>query len=393
MNDWGAQIRKARSQLLVTEPFWATLAVRLGLVDVTNDPVLSKTVATLATDSRSLFYNPAGLEAAGWTMDVLKTVVAEEGGHCGLGHPFRMGSREPQQWNEACDEAILNILKKAGFHIPPNSCCHPQFADMTAEKVYELLSKQNQQKQPQPGQGGAKGNQPSSGGQQPQHSRGEVLPAPGDTKEQEQGQQEWKMAMQQALVASKMAGKTPAGMDRMVAELLRPKVQWSDYLRKYVEAIMPKDFTWNRPSRLSAALGVYLPSVRKDGLAELVFAVDASGSITEADLTQANTEGRAIQEELNPSRMWALSFDTKVYDPVSFRPGESFEIRKQGGGGTDFRPVFDWIDQEGIRPKCLIMLTDLEGWFPDREPGYPVLWVTHTVGKEAPFGDTVYMEN
>ena len=155
---------------------------------------------------------------------------------------------------------------------------------------------------------------------------------------------------------------------------------------------MPKDFTWNRPSRLSAALGVYLPSVRKDGLAELVFAVDASGSITPEDLTQANTEGRAIQEELNPSRMWALSFDTQVYTPKSFRTGEQFELCKQGGGGTDFRPVFDWIEAEGIRPKCLIMLTDMDGAFPDREPGYPVLWCTPSLGKQAPFGDTIYME-
>ena len=50
------------------------------------------------------------------------------------------------------------------------------------------------------------------------------------------------------------------------------------------------------------------------------------------------------------------------------------ELTPRGGGGTDFRPAFHWVEEHGIAPAALIYLTDLEcTHFPD-EPGYPVLW-------------------
>jgi predicted metal-dependent peptidase len=39
-----------------------------------------------------------------------------------------------------------------------------------------------------------------------------------------------------------------------------------------------------------------------------------------------------------------------------------------GGGGTDFRPVFAYLDEQAIMPQSLIFLTDLCGQFPEKDP-------------------------
>jgi predicted metal-dependent peptidase len=59
-----------------------------------------------------------------------------------------------------------------------------------------------------------------------------------------------------------------------------------------------------------------------------------------------------------------------------------------GGGGTDFAPVFEYVEQQGLAPQALVFLTDLYGPFPEREPHYPVIWVS-TSSQVAPFGETI----
>ena len=51
----------------------------------------------------------------------------------------------------------------------------------------------------------------------------------------------------------------------------------------------------------------------------------------------------------------------------------------KGRGGTDFRPGFAWLDEQGIRPSVCLYLTDmLCSSYPDAEPAFPVLWVNYS---------------
>jgi len=70
-------------------------------------------------------------------------------------------------------------------------------------------------------------------------------------------------------------------------------------------------------------------------------------------------------------------------------PGDTISLDAPGGGGTDFRPVFDHCAELFQQPRCLVYLTDLEGRFPDEAPAYPVLWVVYGGQTEAPFGEVV----
>jgi predicted metal-dependent peptidase len=64
----------------------------------------------------------------------------------------------------------------------------------------------------------------------------------------------------------------------------------------------------------------------------------------------------------------------------------------KGGGGTDFRPVFDRIAEEPEPPNALVYLTDLYGSFPDQAPAYPVIWAANN-DQTGPFGETVHLKS
>ena len=58
----------------------------------------------------------------------------------------------------------------------------------------------------------------------------------------------------------------------------------------------------------------------------------------------------------------------------------------QGGGGTRFAPVFDWVSENGYHPTFLLYMTDLDGPSPP-DPGYPVIWLAiDAVHPTPPFG-------
>ena len=68
----------------------------------------------------------------------------------------------------------------------------------------------------------------------------------------------------------------------------------------------------------------------------------------------------------------------------------TFDVELRGGGGTNFRPVFDWVKAQDSAPGLLIYFTDGEGTFPEREPDYPVSWLVKGKAK-VPFGQRIQL--
>ena len=51
------------------------------------------------------------------------------------------------------------------------------------------------------------------------------------------------------------------------------------------------------------------------------------------------------------------------------------ELEAKGGGGTDFRPGFAWLEAEDIQPVCCLYFTDMQcSSYPEVEPGFPVIF-------------------
>jgi predicted metal-dependent peptidase len=101
-------------------------------------------------------------------------------------------------------------------------------------------------------------------------------------------------------------------------------------------------------------------------------------------------EARSILEGQRPERVYVFYFDAAVHKVDTYEAGQQIDLGPVGGGGTEFGPCFEWLDERGIRPQALVFLTDLYGSFPPFAPAYPVLWAS-TGSLRAPFGEVIPM--
>lgn len=400
------RLAKATAMLLYSEPFYGTLLLRMPRVAVGPE-----VCEVAATDGKTLFYNPQG--TAKLNFDQLKTMLMHEASHNGLGHHVRMIGKDAELANMAGDHVVNLILQEGGYVPIPGWLCDPRFKGQTYEHVYAVLERERQR---QTGGGGGKRPSPNGGGQQQQSGQGQgkqgqqpcppggqngtqpkaartpggfgqILPC--DPKQKHTQEQEWKLAVEQAAAAARSAGKLPAHLAKLVEELRESKVDWRELLRAFIAETIPADFTWSRPSKRTLSQGIYLPSQVKEGLDALVFVIDNSGSCTQAVPAFAS-EIAAVHQDLKPSKITVLCHDTEVYNIGEFLPGDEITFRLKGGGGTDFRPVFDMIDEMQPPPRAVVFLTDLYGPLPMYQPSYPVLFVC-TSKQIAPWGETVRM--
>lgn len=214
--------------------------------------------------------------------------------------------------------------------------------------------------------------------------------APATSEHLREQEREWRVAVQQAYNAAKIAGKCPAGVDRALEFSEEASVDWREALRRCFSETLLVDYTWSRPNRRFVGSELYLPGPKKEGAGEVAIAVDCSGSIDNRTLSLFAAEFESLIEESHPERVHVLYFDTQVQRADVFEFGQPLELAPKGGGGTDFRPVFSYLEDEGIEPHAVVFLTDLCGRFPQQEPRWPVIWAS-TEKREAPFGATVYM--
>ncbi|HEV2133215.1 MAG TPA: VWA-like domain-containing protein [Terracidiphilus sp.] len=129
----------------------------------------------------------------------------------------------------------------------------------------------------------------------------------------------------------------------------------------------------------------------REGRGEVAIAVDCSGSISGRQLRLFEAEARSILEGQRPERVYVIYFDAAVHKAEIYLAGQQISLNPVGGGGTEFGPCFEWLDERGIRPQTMIFLTDLYGSFPTSLPSYPVLWAS-TGAREAPFGEIIPMQ-
>jgi predicted metal-dependent peptidase len=415
------KLTRGRVQLILKQAFFGTLSLRLKLIP--GD------LPTMATDGSRIVYNPAFVDEL--KPAELEGTLAHEVLHCALGHQCRRGQRDPELWNQAADLAINPILIGNGFVLPAEALIDPAFANLSAEEIYaRLLRRKSEedgatkpQQQANAGGGTATGAQgtdstvPSTpkrdASPQPvpdQRGRttgeavgptsmrpggfGEVWDAtdehgqPASPAEKRRQEHEWGIAAEQALRSAKAWGHEPAGIGRPLSESRQSQQDWRAILRDFVAATTPCDYRWTPPNRRYIASGLYLPSVERRGLGEIVIAVDTSGSIGKLELEQFAGEISAISEEAQPEAIHVVYCDAAVQCAQQFGPSEPVRLEPKGGGGTDFCPPFKWVAENNITPVCFIYLTDLCCHSYPEAPEYPVLWVTDS-RRTALFGETL----
>ena len=222
-------------------------------------------------------------------------------------------------------------------------------------------------------------------------------------EEKQQLAKEIDQAIRQGQIAhQKVAGKGAGGMDRAIQELLEPKVNWREVLREYVKTMCrAKDTSsWRRVNRRFLSMGTYMPSLIGERVGRLVIAIDTSGSIGDKELAEFLSEVKGIAEEVNPSAVDLIYWDSDVasheeYDETTVSNIVS-ATRPKGGGGTSPSCVSEYLKEKKIEPECVILLTD--GYVGDdwgTEWVAPTLWciVNGPDGIVAPNGKTIHIKD
>jgi predicted metal-dependent peptidase len=373
MKDLEKRLTKARTALVLEHPF-------IGMIALNMPQVLDDTLSppTAATNGKEVRYHPEFVQSL--TDEELKFLVAHECMHPMLEHPYRRGGRDPRTWNQAGDYVINQHLTDDNVgKMPSKGLLNKSLFDSgngTTDGIYNIIQQDND----------------DSGGQGQGHGdpMDDCQDGEGTPAEQAQDHAEWKVKVAQAAQAAKMMGKLSAGLARLVDEVLNPKVDWRDVLRRFVQRCRDSSRTFARPSRRFASQGLYLPSTSGETMGELCFAIDCSGSIGQRELDQFAAEVKQVKEDYNPKAIHVVYFDSEVSHYDKFSRDDDIVISMHGGGGTDFEPIFKYIDSQGIDPVATVVLTDLCCSSFGTAPNYPVLWVTTERGT-APFGEVVEM--
>ena len=365
------RLSKAKTALILEHPFVGSVAMNMPFS-------FDSSIPTAATNGKRVLFNPWFCDDL--TDEELKFLVAHECLHPMLEHNYRRGERDPRKWNQAADYVINKLLTDDGIgKMPECGLLSDAIYDEgggISDGIYNIL--------PDEPNGGDGGNGYTGSGLD------ECEDGEGTQAEKDQQAAEWKVKVAQAAQAAKMAGKLSAGMERLVDEVLNPKVDWREVLQRFVTKCKDDTRTWARPNRRLIPQGIYAPSVTGEAIGELVVAVDCSGSIGVEELNQFASEVVTIHEDHKPTKIHVVYFDSEVSHHDEYTKDDTVEIVGHGGGGTAFSPIFQFVEEKAIEPVACVVLTDLYCDDFGDEPAYPTLWVTN--GRtEAQWGEVVEM--
>jgi predicted metal-dependent peptidase len=190
------------------------------------------------------------------------------------------------------------------------------------------------------------------------------------------------------------AGNIPAEINRLIKDLTESKLDWKDILQQQIQSTVRNNYTFARPSRKGWGSNIIIPGMDRDETIDVAISLDTSGSITDEQIKDFLSEVKGIMDQYSDYKIDLWTFDTKVYNHVTYTSDDSDEIVNYdiiGGGGTDFEAVWEYMKDNGISPKKLIMFSDMHAYGSFGDPDYcDTIFINHgRPGFEAPFGLTI----
>jgi len=341
----------------------------------------------------------------------LNFVVAHENGHKMYRHLTtwkKLHDENHRLANAACDYVINLMLKdldptESVIAMPRFPVGHPlagkvmglideRFRGMNSKQVFDILKQEQEE--------GGSGGDGGEGGFDDHDWQDAKDMTEEEKKELER---EIDQAIRQGMMAQqKIAGTGAGGLDRELADLLEPKVNWREVLRDFVKSICnSKDASsWRKVNRRFLSTGTYMPSLIGEKVGHLVIAIDTSGSVGDAELAEFLSEVKGIAEEVNPACVDLLYWGSSVVGHETYGDGQASDIinstRPKDGGGTSPSCVSEYLKEKNIKPECVIILTDGcvgDDW--GSEWTAPTLWciVGDWFDGEAGNGKTIHIKN
>ena len=394
------KIDKAKAKLMLEHPYFGTVASSLAL-EKNND------ILTFTSDGVKMHYNAEYLDKL--SVNEVEFVMANGAMHTVLQHHERVGSRTKWLWQTATDYVVNAMLVNNGMQLPEYAYFEEKFDGMYVEEVYEMLRAEmldnseysmeqeseqitdaqddvhaenitmQEELQSDPNAKESKNEDSAKDKEESGSSENEIL------------DEEMSERLEQIFQKLKRQGNLPKDLHLLVPEYFSHKIDWREFLYGYIATHAKTSYTFTPPNMKLLYRGIYLPSMSSD-LLRIVVAVDTSGSVDESLLGTFLGEVTSMMQQYPNYEIDLITADAKIQSHKTFLPGEMLDYDVSGGGGTDFRPVFEYIDQYIDYPTLLLYFTDGQGTFPQEEPNYDVLWIMPKM-IEVAFGESIILDN
>lgn len=373
------ELDKAKSQLLLLEPFFGYLLLKLKFIE-------NNKISTLMTNGISFQYSPSFIKNT--KPEHLIGDLVHELLHCVLKHPIRGKDHNIKISNYAADYVVNDYIRnKTDFLLQDWVLYDPRFSNMTYEEVYAILFKECNGKPDE----GLVSKSEKQGTFVIQDKKTIVDP---DTKITLDDY--WTSNIQEAGNILKAIKKQPTKCEEEILKGNKPaQLPWERLLYRFMDAHNKLHTSWSRPNRRFIAQGLYLPTKSSGGMTRFVAAIDTSCSVTQIQFQHMIAEINKILLKIKPEEFILLHCDDRIAKAEIFNKSDyPITTVMMGRGYTEFSPVFDYIKSRNLNPNCLVYFTDLEGDFDFSFPKYPVLWINTSPTNKlvAPFGSTIRLK-
>lgn len=425
------KIRESRTRLMYTNPFFALLLMYVRFIAV---PDMKK----MSTNGRCIFFEPGFVDKL--YPDELDFILCHQIMHIICGDIWREEDLTGDNYHFACDAHVNRLLEKVGFkeeryahlgsifrNVPG---CPQDAAKMTVDQLFAMLpyslyvfdertrsrllvdSDSYWSRKDDLGQSGIlildipekedsfRWEDPSD--EKPEENNKKSVPAligVGRLKQEWQGRAAAAAKSLRGSNSKTGAGDVPEYILRAVRELHEPALDWRAILDSFLQEQIC-DYSFSPPDRRFADTSFFLPDFNEKEYAarNILFMADTSASIEDEDIETVFSEIKGAIEQFNGKLFGKLGFfDATVKPPVPFENVQDLQgIIPRGGGGTDFRPIFDYVryEEQGELPACIVIFTDGDGPYPDKSAamGIPVLWLLTANGRRIPWGKNVQIQ-
>jgi predicted metal-dependent peptidase len=310
--------------------------------------------------------------------------------HHVLSHQQRRLNRRGSLWQLATDYAINTMLHNNGLRIPQGANFNEEYADMYAEEIYERLKEEHyghiddafDDENVTPNENLVPNASPQGDMDEEAGAFSNLENIEDELDPETESQWQYAASVTQELAQRKSA--MPSGLNRLSKKVKANSIDWRFELYNAINRHMRNNYAFMPPNKKHIHRGFILPSLTSDTLS-LCVAVDTSGSINDELLGSFMEEFKSIMQNFPAVQIELLIADARVHAHYTFQGGEKMDFPLKGGGGTDYRPVFDYIDAHLPMNTMLLYFTDGDGWFPKFPPNYEVLWALSREAK-VPFG-------
>ena len=381
----GVKVSEAKAKLLVEYPYFGTLASRLKLVQNDN-------IGTFLSDGERLEYNDEYLESL--SLSELEFALANAAMHTVLAHKNRKNSRYGWLWQLSTDYAINAMLMQNGLDMPLGVNYENRFEGLYAEEIYAILKdeiKNEEFSDDESDETGFNENEKRQNNRSNSSTQNSSDANKPQMEVENSANEELLSQMNEKLLQDEMQrGELPLGLERFFDLTCKSKIDWREELAWAIDRFYRDNYTTLPPSKKLLYLGTYLPSLTSENI-KLTIAIDSSGSVNEELLSSFMSEVNSIMLHHANYEIDLLVADAKVHSHEKFYAGDMLTCKLKGGGGTDFRRVFEYVEQNLYDTSLLLYFTDLDGIFPKSEPFYEVLWISPKES-QTPFGRVVVID-